>query len=171
MRTSRSSRRALAPFGSPSARVSAASILRVHEGGVEAPSAASNATGTMKPTAKSILARGGRPRSAITSYLASALLALGVAGGVVVGAVRYFGASAARTSATVAATVPSPAAVTSAEPHSNQTSAPTLAVLASREAPAERSHHRPHHPAPLASAAPSPPPLLDDAGPNPYDAP
>jgi serine/threonine-protein kinase len=158
--------RALAPFGSPSARVSAASILRVYEGGVEATATASNATGTMKPTAKSILARGSRPlhsHSAMSGYLAGALLTLGVAGGVAAGAVRYFGAQRA---VVVAANARPPAPpATSASAPAEQASAPTHAAAAPRETSA---HPRPHHPAPLASA---PAPVLDDAGSGPYDAP
>jgi serine/threonine-protein kinase len=154
--------RALAPFGSPSARHSAASILRVYEGGLEPTSAAPRTTTTMKPTAKSILARLPVPRRGLSGYLVGSVLALGVAGIVGFGAFRYFGGSPGPTP--VAAGAGTPPATPPPTPPPTQpaeaTGTPGHAAVDAREG-TERAHPRPHRSAPLASA-----PVSNEAGAN-----
>jgi hypothetical protein len=170
--------RALAPFGSSSARASADSIARVHEGGVEAlspPPSPSSAVGTMKPTAKAILAAVPKRRGRVSGYLGAFLLALAAVVAAVGGAGRYMGAFPLAVPLVAAASAPLPA--TSAAPPFTPppVTMPVESALApAAAAPHEASHERPHrrHHAPRpASASPvgSTGDEGDDAGP--YDAP
>jgi serine/threonine-protein kinase len=73
--------RALAPYGSPAALASSASIGRVAEGDLLATPPPSrplcpSGAGTMKPTAAEILATGPAPRRGASGYLVAALLAV-----------------------------------------------------------------------------------------------
>jgi serine/threonine-protein kinase len=141
--------RVLAPFGSRGARASAESIARVYEGREDAPPAPPGEGGTMKPTAKSILATLPKPRGRLSGYLGAALLALAAVAGVVGGVGRYVGALpvAARVAGSVpsslsAPSVSSPVALPSA-------SASAFVTVAPPAGPAE--HHHADAGAPLAS--------------------
>jgi serine/threonine-protein kinase len=104
--------RALAPFGSPAARASSASIGRV-AGGEPLPTVSSSRLlarsggGTMKPTAAEILATGRAHRHGASGYLLAVLLAV-VGIGVAMGAIPIPLRSAASVAPAAAAVPPSP---------------------------------------------------------------
>jgi serine/threonine-protein kinase len=150
--------RALAPFGSSGARVSAESIARVVEGGIEGRHAWTGA-GTMRPTAAEILAVPRRPRR-VSGYLVASL--------VLVAAFAVVAASAARRVApqhwwnavTAVATAPPPSdtflsppapsasATGRAAPPSTTAFAASARPAVSAPPPPPKPHHAPpHHPA------------------------
>jgi serine/threonine-protein kinase len=79
--------RALAPFGTTSARASADSIARIVEGGIEgrAPSPAA----TFRPTAAEILAPPPRRRRRVSGYVGASLLLLSILGSIGGGLARH----------------------------------------------------------------------------------
>ena len=162
--------RALAPFGSSGARASAESIARVYEGGIEAPPSAVPEAGTMKPTAKAILARKPEPRRKVSGYLVGlivALAAIAVGVGSLGGRIGVFPLRilvAGGTPATLpVASIPAPAAPPSA-------TAPASAAAVPPQGPIERVHLTPHHVARPGGHGLSMSPNRDaEAGP--YDAP
>jgi serine/threonine-protein kinase len=175
--------RALAPFGSPSARASADSILRVHEGRPEVPLSPVSEAGTMKPTAKAILAtpprrQGGR----VSGYLGALLLALATAGAGLAGAHRYLGFWPLAIPTAVAGS-PIPATSAAFAPAETPRQAPSASAAASAvpsavvaAVPAERPHAHHRHPAQTASSTSAlgttdPQRSAEDGGAGPYDEP
>jgi serine/threonine-protein kinase len=193
--------RALAPFGSGSARASAESIARVVEGAPpsRSPSWSGSGVATMKPTAAEILATVPTRRRRMSGYMMGAMLALaamGVATGTVLrrtGAL-HLDSMSMQWPLAIGAPQPAPTPVTLTSPEVPGTAPLASGAPSSMPSPAENAiapassstptpnppapiakhHHRaqPHPQAePNAVTAPAPDPKAASSDDDPYTAP